>query len=132
MDITVIVDCFEVVIGIVFYIGALFGVIKGVVYKKYFISFFGLCFLVFLVSVTLSMIYGGLPATDAANQYELYEEGHYYLVSHGNYTEVSYDIYQLMEIMQILCFGSVITAILSGFIKNKIETGSFLRYNLNS
>jgi len=41
----------------------------------------------------LGIISGGSAFNDARNSYELYQAGHYYLESHGNWTEVYYGRY---------------------------------------
>ncbi len=48
---------------------------------------------------------GGSALHEADTNYELYEAGHYYLCSHGEYTEVSYGIYLFMMILEIVCFA---------------------------
>lgn len=56
-----------------------------------------------------------IQVTDAA-QIEGYISGHYYLVSHGIYTEVSYTIYQRMKILEPIMFISFFLMFISNFI----------------
>lgn len=60
----------------------------------------------FLLFFASSAFLGGSAFHDAETDYELYEAGHYYLCSHGNYTEVTHGIYLYMKIMEPvgICF----------------------------
>lgn len=69
--------------------------------------------------------FGGTPSKDAASSYEFYEQGHYYLVNHGHYTEVSYNVFLYMQIIEIIGFVSVAIVIILSIIfymKNKSTT----------
>ena len=59
-------------------------------------------FLVFFLS---NVCLGGSALHEAETAYELYEAGHYYLCSHGTYTEVTYGIYLFMMILEIVSFA---------------------------
>jgi hypothetical protein len=54
----------------------------------------------FFVFWVFSASLGGSAWNDAETNYELYEVGHYYLVSHGTYTEVSYGSYLCVKILE--------------------------------
>ena len=85
-------------------------------------SFAMLIFMVFMDSV---FIFGGSAAHGAATNYELYEAGHYYLVNHGNFTEVSYEVFRYMEIMETVGIIAFAVGFISTLIGNKLEKGSF-------
>ncbi|MBP3572392.1 MAG: hypothetical protein J6M42_10580 [Clostridia bacterium] len=55
-------------------------------------------FVFFVVSVFL----GGSAFHNAETDYELYEAGHYYLCSHGRYTEVTYGSYLCVKVLEIV------------------------------
>ena len=55
-------------------------------------------FMLFFVS---SVILGGSAFNDAAKDYESYREGAYYLVNHGDYTEVTRVQHQYMKCIEI-------------------------------
>ncbi len=59
--------------------------------------FWGIPYNVFIYSVSK---YGGSIAPEAVTNYELYQEGHYYLMSHGIYTDVPYEIYHYMDVCE--------------------------------
>ena len=76
--------------------------IKSIKQKKYVELIISVMIFIFIIYITSNFILGGSAATDAAQNYELYEEGCYYLVSHNKYTKVTYEIYQYMKIMGII------------------------------
>ena len=74
-------------------------------------------FLVFFLS---NVCLGGSALHEAETAYELYEAGHYYLCSHGTYTEVTYGIYLFMMILEIVSFALV------GFAFGRIIVSAFV------
>ena len=66
----------------------------------------------------LGVISGGSAFNDAQNDYELYQAGHYYLESHGTWTEVSRDRYIFVFISEIIGFSSLAITIILGIIQN--------------
>ena len=56
----------------------------------------------FFVFCVVSASLGGSAWNEAETNYELYEVGHYYLVSHGTYTEVSYGSYLCVKILEVV------------------------------
>lgn len=81
--------------------------------------------LIFMVFMDSALIFGGSAAHGAATNYELYEAGHYYLVNHGNYTEVSYEVFRYMEIIEPVGIIAFVVGFISTLIGNKLEKGSF-------
>lgn len=73
----------------------------------------------FAVSVTV----GGSAFHHAATDYAGFQEGHYYLVSHSVYTEVSYEVFQRMEIFEVaamISFAvSAVCAVVEGVLNRK-------------
>jgi len=61
--------------------------------------FTGVTFMVFLTWFSISINYGGSAASNiqAMKYYDAYEIGKYYIVNHGNYTEVPYKIWSLLK-----------------------------------
>lgn len=82
------------------------GVIKAVKEKKWRDVFFSLFFLPWVVWMTASFKYGGTAFNDAALTYSAYQAGHYYLRNGSVFTEVSYEIFQRMKILQIVGMAS--------------------------
>ena len=99
--------------------------IKAIIDQKWFSFVQLILFLIFLSYMTLNLALGGSAAANAETDYELYEAGHYYLVSHSNYTEVGYEVFVLMKNMEIIGSGSFVLMFLITMIKSKIETGKF-------
>ncbi len=66
----------------------------------------------------LGVISGGSALNDAQNDYEFYQAGHYYLESHGKWTEVSYGRYMLVFVSEIIGFSSFAIAFIIGIIQD--------------
>ena len=129
MDINLFMKYFVYFVDAAMVVLPIFGIIIEIVRKKFFNAFCGFCFLMFSIFMVSMTIFGGSAFLgNASLDYELYEEGHYYLCNHGNYTEVSYEVYTYMQIIEIV--GNVFFAIafITSMFKNKKETGSFFRY----
>ena len=77
----------------------------------------------FLVFFLANVCLGGSALHEAETAYELYEAGHYYLCSHGTYTEVNYGIYLFMMILEIVSFA------LCGFALGRIIVNAFSGYD---
>ncbi len=73
----------------------------------------------FLVFFFACVCLGGSALHDAETDYELYEAGRYYLCSHGEYTEVAYEVYLFMMILEIVSFA------LFGFAFGRIIVSTF-------
>lgn len=125
MDIFVEVNFLAIIVEIVLFLGGFYGLGKAIIQKKPLGIIFSLCFLLFNVFMASAIHLGGTPAPEAVTEYELYEAGHYYLVSHGDYRDVSYDIYRYMQVMEIVGWISFAISFVLALINNKIETGSF-------
>ena len=77
----------------------------------------------FLLFFVANVCLGGSALHEAETAYELYEAGHYYLCSHGTYTEVTYGIYLFMMILEIVSFA------LFGFALGRIFVSAFSGYD---
>lgn len=79
--------------------------------------------LLFFVFFALSVKYGGSAASheEALNQYDNYEVGKYYLVSHGNFTMVSYNVWYRMKILEIIVLPTFLIMFIWNFI-NIVKT----------
>ena len=66
----------------------------------------------------LGVISGGSAFNDAQNDYELYQAGHYYLESHGTWTEVSRDRYIFVFISEIIGFLTLAICFILGIIRD--------------
>ena len=74
----------------------------------------------FLLFFVANVCLGGSALHEAETAYELYEAGHYYLCSHGTYTEVAYGIYLFMMVLEIVSFA------LCGFAFGRIIVSAFV------
>ena len=72
--------------------------------------------LLFSYGLFIGIIFGGSALHNASNDYELYQSGHYYLMSHGIWTEVSYGTYLFVLISEIIGFLSFIPCMVLSII----------------
>ena len=82
--------------------------IKALQTKQYTSLLIYLLFIPFHVFFFSSLFLGGSAFHNAAENYDLYKAGHYYLCTRGRYTEVSHAVYlyvKIMEIIGLVCFG---------------------------
>ena len=106
-----------------YFISALifFSTIKSVVQsiktKKYGELLLNLLVLPFQFFFLISLIFGGSAFNDAANEYELYQAGHYYLVNHGQWVEVSYGKYMFVLVSEIVGISSFVIAFILNLIR---------------
>ena len=100
--------------------------IQSIKQKNYLNLIINVFLLFFMIFLTSSLKLGGTIAEDAASKYELYEEVCYYLVSHNNYTKVTYEQYQYMKIIEIIgkvsFFISFGLSIFNNYKEKKLET----------
>lgn len=96
------------------------------------ITLAAIAFISFLGFFGLNVTYGGSAASDAyaRKSYENYEIGSFYLSDHGEFVEVSEEIWQLMNIAEKVVFPLFIVAFLWNFVaivKDKGLKSSFSR-----
>lgn len=87
---------------------SIFKTIKAIRQKKYSDLLLLLLTIPFFVFFISACFLGGDALNDAAKNYPLYQQGHYYLVNHGRYTEVSQPVFiymQIIEIIGLISFG---------------------------
>lgn len=77
-----------------------------------------IAFLTFVGFAALNTTYGGSAASDASarKHHQDYEAGSFYLSSHGEYVEVSEDVWILMNTTEKVMFPLLIVAFLWNFI----------------
>lgn len=96
----------------------IYSIIKAIRIKKYtdlLSLLFEIPFFAFFIS---AMIFGGDALFyDAAKNYPLYQQGHYYLFNHGDYTEVSYSVFLYMQIIEVIGLISFGIGLILSFIK---------------
>lgn len=81
-------------------------------------------FQVFFIS---TLILGGSAFNNAPADYDLYQEGCYYLCSHGRYTEVTYGVYLYAKIIEIVGIIFFAAGVVVGFIRSKSNKKENLR-----
>jgi len=94
--------------------------VKAVRKKKYLDLVSLLLLLTFFLFVHISLILGGSAFNDAGSKYENYQAGHYYLMSHGNYTEVTYAQYLFAMILEIAGLSSIPLSLLWAIVREVI------------
>ncbi len=93
------------------------GVIQSIKSKKLFDLLVGLLFIPFQFFFFITLLFGGSAFNDAATEYDLYQAGHYYLVSHGQWTEVSHGKYIIALISEIVGISTFIIAFALSLIR---------------
>ena len=76
-----------------------------------------LLFIPFQIFFFITLLLGGSALNDAETEYELYQAGHYYLESHGQWTEVSHGKYVVALISEIVGISTFIIAFVMGLIR---------------
>ena len=93
---------FAYIVLVLIAVSTIYYVYKAVKTKEYSHLITLLLTIPFFIFFVLSLFLGGNAFHNAEAEYELYEAGHYYLCSHGGYTEVTYGVYLCMMIMEIV------------------------------
>ena len=86
----------------IFCVVLVFNIIKAIRKKEYAVLLSVFLFIPFFVFFISYMKFGGSAFNDAASSYLLYQQGHYYLASHGKYTEVTHDVFLYMKIIEVV------------------------------
>lgn len=97
------------------------GAVKAFRQKEWLLLTCMLFLLPFLSFMFASVIYGGSPAIDAASNYAGYEPGHYYLVDHGIYTEVSAVVFRRMKTLEIVSLILLVAAVVCSLLHSILK-----------
>lgn len=82
------------------------GIIKAIKEKQLRVLLESILLFPFAFCFFVGVLSGGSALHNAENDYELYQAGHYYLTSHGVWTEVSYERYLFVLISEIIGFST--------------------------
>ena len=93
------------------------GIIQSIKSKKTFNLLVCLLFIPFQFFFFITLLFGGSALNNAETEYELYQAGHYYLESHGQWTEVSHGKYVVALISEIVGISTIIIAFVMGLIR---------------
>lgn len=96
-------------------------IINAIRSKKYLDILETVLLLPFAVFMSSVLAFGGGAEPNADVLYDLYEEGHYYLSNHGNYVDVSYEIYTYMRIVEIIGIAFFILGFAFILIRRALE-----------
>jgi uncharacterized membrane protein YgdD (TMEM256/DUF423 family) len=125
MKVKVVNMVIAIVILVILSVSATVNLIKSIQKKKLIEIIPAISTIIFLVFMISSLFLGGSANNDAANNYELYEEGCYYLISHNRYTKVTYEQYQYMKIIEPIGIISFLIGFICLFINNiKVKKGN--------
>lgn len=91
--------------------------VKAIRQKKWLRALVALFALPLLVFFASELYYGGSAAKDAATQYANYIPGHFYVMEHGNYTEVSAAVFHRMQVLETVAMISFAV----GFVCNMLS-----------
>ena len=100
----------------IFFCILILGTIKAIKAKKWRQAYTYLLVLPFIFFLFISALFGGSALNDAANDYELYQAGHYYLRNRRTWTEVSYGKYLVVLIAEIVGFLCFALAFILGYV----------------
>ena len=106
------------VLTVFLFIREIIGPIRQKNYRRFFEIF---PFFLFFFAFFISCILGGSAFNDASTNYELYQDGCYYLKSHGSYTEVSFACYIFAIICEITAFSSLIVGAVMQLVSFKLK-----------
>lgn len=107
------------IISIIIFSGLICSAIKAFKHKKYQDLVSALLLLPFFLFFFITAMLGGSVFNQAQTSYEHYQAGHYYLMSHGNYTEVTYAQYLVAKISEVIGLGSLALCLLLSIIRRK-------------
>ena len=93
------------------------GIIQSIKSKNTFNLLVCLLFIPFQFFFFITLLFGGSALNNAETEYELYQAGHYYLESHGQWTEVSHGKYVVALISEIVGISTIIIAFVMGLIR---------------
>ena len=75
----------------------------------------------FFISFVIRILFGGSALHDAEKGYAQYQAGHHYLMSHGNWTEISHEKYLFVLIAEIVGLAAWGLSFLLNIILNARE-----------
>ena len=107
------------IITIVLLSGLISSALKAIKQKNYRDLVSVLLLLPFFIFFVITAMLGGSAFNQAQTSYEHYQAGHYYLMSHGNYTEVTYAQYLVAKISEVVGLGSLALCLLLTMIRRK-------------
>ena len=103
---------------LIFFLGVLlWDSVKAIRQRKWLRVIGALLALPLLAFFAAEGIYGGSAATDAATQYADYIPGHFYVMEHGNYTEVSSVVFHRMQALET----TAMISFAAGFVCNLLS-----------
>ena len=106
----------SLIIALIFFF-TIKGIIQSIKSKKTFDLLVCLLFIPFQFFFFITLLFGGSALNDAETEYDLYQAGHYYLESHGQWTEVSHGKYVVALISEIVGISTFIIAFVMGLIR---------------
>lgn len=103
-------------IGALIATGCICNGIVSIKHKKWLVALTSLFALPWVLWFAVSITVGGSTFHDAATNYSGFQEGHYYLLEHNRYTEVSYALFQRMRLFEVAAWISFSVAALSAIV----------------
>ncbi len=73
----------------------------------------------FFFGMFVGILSGGSALHNAAKDYNLYQAGHYYLMDHGIWTEVSYEKYLFVLVSEIIGISSLVLSFIFALLRNR-------------
>lgn len=95
--------------------------VKAIRQKKWLRALVPLFALPMFVFFAAELYYGGSADKDAARLYADYIPGHFYVMEHGNYKEVSAAVFHRMQVLETVGRISLVAAAVCGMLSFFIE-----------
>lgn len=112
----------SIVIEILFLLSIIFAIVISAIKKEKINMLLYLLYIPFLIFFISTFILGGSSFNNASVDYSDYIEGHYYLFEHGRYTEVTYNQFIYMRIIEIIGDSTFVIGFVLGIILNFKKT----------
>ena len=111
MEVSYIILLFIIVVAIV-------SLIKDILQKRWIACVFDLLIVPWVIQAIMCLRLGGSTYNNAAEAFVGYQQGHYYLVEHNNFTEVSREVFMRLRIMETIGWLCFITSFIFCIVRN--------------
>ena len=108
-------------LGVVFCIVSIYDMITDFRKKQWIKGLCNLLILPWVAFFAISAALGGSAFNDAEHVFSGYQVGHYYLQSHGTFTEVSADVFHRIRVLEIVGWVFLGAYILLSVLLKKIH-----------
>ena len=101
-----LIEVIVYIIGALIVAACLYGIVVSIKHRKWLAALACLFVLPWVLWFAVSTTVGGSTFHHAATDYSEFQEGHYYLVEHNRYMEVSCDLFQKVRFFEVAAWIS--------------------------